>query len=152
MSAVLAGVYAVHLLFAGLWTGSVLFVAWAVLPTAADGSASPASLSPVVSRLRTVSRASATLLLLTGAHLASTRYGVDGLLGTTGGYLVIGMIVLWFALAGLVEVGAGRLADGFDRQKIREPAREAKPFLYGAAAVAVLLLLDAGALLGLVYA
>ena len=39
--------------------------------------------------------------------------------------------------------------DGFDEQKLREPAREARPFLLGATAVAILLLIDAGLLLGL---
>jgi hypothetical protein len=46
------------------------------------------------------------------------------------------MLVLWFALAGLTEVAAGKIEDGEDATSI----------LYGASTVAILLLLDAGAL------
>ncbi|MFB6073431.1 MAG: CopD family protein [Haloarculaceae archaeon] len=148
MSAVEGGVYAVHLLFAGLWTGSVLFVTWAVLPTAADGTSSAGTLSAITGRLKTVSRTSAVFLLLTGGYLAGVKYGGGALTSTTKGYLVIAMIVLWLALGGLVEVGASRLADGFDQQKVREPARQARPFFYAASVVAVLLLIDAGAIVG----
>ncbi|WP_276271965.1 transporter [Haloarcula litorea] len=151
MSAVDAAIYGIHLLFAGLWSGSVMFVAYAVLPTAMDGDANAAPLSTVTGKLTTVSRASALLLLLTGGHLAATKYTAGSLFGTTRGYLVVAMVVLWFLLAGLVEVGASKLSDGFAQQKVREPAREARPFLLGAAVVAGLLLLDAGAILGLFY-
>jgi len=151
MSAVNAVVYGVHLLFAGLWAGAVLFTAYAVLPTAMDGSANAGPLATMTGKLRTVSRSSALLLFLTGGHLAATKYTVGSLTGSTRGYLVIAMIVLWFLLAGLVEVGASKLSDGFAQQKVRQPAREARPFILGAALVSVLLLLDAGAILGLFY-
>lgn len=148
MSAVDVAVYAVHMLFAGLWTGSVAFVTLAVLPTARDGTANAAPLVPVVGRLRWITRISALLMLLTGGHMAGTRYTVGSLTGSTRGHLVLAMVALWLILAVLVEIGAGRLADGLDRQKVREPAREARPFLLAATAVAVLLLLDAGVLMG----
>jgi len=66
--------------------------------------------------------------------------------GTTGGHLVLGMVLLWFLLAGLSEVGAAKLSDGAADRKVRTPAAEARPFLLAASVVAVLLLLDAGAL------
>lgn len=119
---------ALHTLFAGLWTGSVLFVALAGLPD--DG----------VDWLRYISRASALVLLLTGGHLAGTRYTAESLTGTTGGWAVLAMVVLWFTLAGLVEVAASKYEDG---------GPEAATTLFRAAAVvAVLLLLDAGLLAG----
>jgi len=59
------------------------------------------------------------------------------------------MVGLWFVLSGLVEVGASKLSDGTDQQKVRQPAAEARPFLLGASAAALLLLVDAGLLLGL---
>jgi uncharacterized membrane protein len=148
MSAVLAGVYAVHLTFAALWTGSVVFVATAVLPTAMDGDGSPAPLSAMIGKLKTISRTSALLLFLTGGHLAATQYGASGLTGSVRGYLVLAMLVLWFVLAGLVEVGSSKLTDGFDEQKLREPARNARPFFLAATVVSILLLLDAGIILG----
>lgn len=58
------------------------------------------------------------------------------------------MIVLWLLLGALVEVGAGRLRDGFDREKVREPEREARRLLQGATVVSLLLLVDAGVLVG----
>jgi len=149
MDPVLVGVYSIHMIFAALWTGSVVFVTIAVLPTAMSGDGSPDPLSSMIGRLQTVSRASALLLFLTGGHLAGTLYGIDSLTASLRGNLVIAMLVLWFLLAGLVEVGASKLQDGFDEQKLLEPARKARPFLFGATAVAILLLIDAGLLLGL---
>jgi len=149
MDPVLISVYAVHMIFAALWTGSVVFVTIGVLPTAMNGASDPGPLSSMIGRLQTVSRASALLLFLTGGHLAGTLYGVDTLTASLRGNLVLAMLVLWFLLAGLVEVGSSKLLDGFDEQKLREPARNARPFMLGATAVAILLLVDAGLLLGL---
>jgi hypothetical protein len=146
MSLVNAGTYAVHLLFAGLWTGSVLFASYAILPMAREGGLNAGPLGTVADKLRTVSRASALVLLLTGAHMAVQRYTVGSLTGTGSGHLVVTMVVLWFLLAGLVEVGAGKLDDGTGRDKVREPARAARRFFQAASLVAVLLLLDAGLL------
>lgn len=138
--------YATHLLFGGVWAGAVLFTTLAVLPTAMDGTANAEPLAAVVGKLRTVSRVSALALLLSGGHMAGALYDVGTLTGTTSGYLVVAMVALWALLAGLVEVGGGKLADGFGEMKVREPAREARPFMLAASVVAVLLLLDAGLL------
>jgi hypothetical protein len=146
MTLVDAGTYAVHLLFAGLWTGSVLFASYAVLPLARNGDLNAAPLGTVAGKLKTVSRASALVLLLTGGHMAAQRYTVASLTGSGAGHQVVAMIVLWFLLAGLVEVGAGKLADGTGRDKVREPARNARRFFRGASVVAVLLLLNSGLL------
>lgn len=149
MGFVEAVVYGVHLLFAGLWSGSVLFVTLGVLPTAVDGDVNAAPMVTVTSRLKLISRTSALLLLLTGGHLAATFYPGTALLDTTRGNLVLAMVALWFLLAAFVEVGARELSDGFAEKKVRTPARNARPFFVAASLVAVLLLLDAGALLGL---
>ncbi len=146
MSLIDAGAYAIHLLFAGLWAGSVLFVWYAILPLAREGDLNAAPLGSVAGKLKRVSRTSALLLLLTGGHMAARRYTVDTLTGSGGGHLVLTMLALWFVLAGLVEVGTGKLVDGADRQKVREPAREAGRLFQAGALVAVLLLLDAGVL------
>jgi uncharacterized membrane protein len=146
MSAVDTALYAVHLLFAGVWAGSVVFVTYGVFPTAMDGTANAEPLAAVVGKLKVVSRASALVLLLSGGHMAQAGYTVDSLTGSTRGHLVLGMVALWFVLAALVEIGAGKLADGFDDLKVREPAREARPFLLGASLVAVLLLINGGLL------
>lgn len=119
---------AIHVLFAGLWTGSVVFVALAGMPD--DG----------VDRLRLLSRTSALLLLLTGGHMAGTKYTTATMTGTTSGLAVLAMFVLWLALGGLVEVAASRYEE--------EGAAAAKPLFRAAAVVAVLLLIDGGLLAG----
>ncbi len=146
MSAIDTLVYAAHVLFAGLWSGSVLFVAYAVLPAARAGDLSADLLGALSGKLTTVSRASALLLLLTGGHMAGTQYTTESLFGTFPGYNVVAMVVLWFLLAGLVEVGTSRLSDGTGRDKVREPAAAARPFMLAASAAAVLLLVNAGVL------
>ncbi|MFC7199598.1 transporter [Halospeciosus flavus] len=139
---------AVHLLFAGLWTGAVVFVTYAVLPTAVKGQIGTDPLEAIVSKLTTLSRASAFLLLVTGGHLAGTRYTVASLTGTGRGHLVLTMVVLWLALAALVEVAAARMRDGLELDKVRTPAENAQSIFRAASLVAVLLLVDAGLLMG----
>ena len=137
--------YVLHSVFAGLWTGTVLFVTAAVLPLARDGSLNSAPLAVVTARLRTVTRASSIFLLLTGLYLGLARsYTVESLTGSTGGYLVVAMVVLWVLLAGMVEVGAGKLSEGTDQNKVREPARAARPFLLAGSLFGVLLLVVSG--------
>ncbi len=139
-----------HLVFAGLWAGSVVYVALAVLPLARDGAFNTTKpLEVLSSRLTTLSRVSALVLFLTGSHLAAAIYTVDGdggpgLFTSLEGQLVIVMIVLWVALAGLVEIGAKRFESGLNGKKLREPAHQALPFFRAAAVVAVLLLVIGG--------
>ncbi len=146
MSLVVAGMYALHVLVAGLWTGSVVFTSYAIVPLAADGTLNAAPLAAVAGKLRRLSRVSAVLLLVSGGMMAAEEYTVTTLTETTDGHLVLGMVVLWFVLAALVEVGTGRLHDGADRDKVREPGRAARNLFRVAAVVAGLLLVDAGLL------
>ena len=147
MSTVDTAINAIHLVFAGLWAGSVLFVARAVVPAARDGDLDATPLRGFVGRFRTWSRVSSLALFLTGGHLAGTRYTAETLLGSTRGYLVIAMVALWFVLTGLVEVGSGRLVDGLDERKVRSPAQSATPFFTAATVAAVALLALGGVLL-----
>ncbi|MFB6069021.1 MAG: hypothetical protein ABEJ90_03740 [Halobacterium sp.] len=128
--------YVVHVVFAGLVTGSVLFAAW-TLPTV-EGSLSAAARETFVSRLRLISRASAVLLFLTGGYMLSAFDYVPGdrLTGSGDGHLVLGMVVLWLALTGAVEAASSKLARGED----------ASTLLYVAGALAALVLVDAGVL------
>jgi len=139
--------YVLHSVFAGLWTGSVLFVTLGVVPLAKNGECNAGPLEAVTGSLTTITRASALLLLLTGAYMGLARsYTVDSLTNSVEGYLVVSMVVLWFLLTGLVEVGTSKIRDGTDRDKVREPARESWPFLAVASILAVLLLVSSGAL------
>jgi len=147
MATVDTAVNAIHLVFAGVWAGSVLFVARGVMPAARNGELDAEPLRGLIGRFRTWSRVSALALFLTGGHLAGTRYTAETLLGTTRGYLVVAMVVLWLVLAALVEVGSGRLDDGLNERKVRDPARAATPLFTAAAVAAVALLAIGGVLL-----
>jgi len=144
----LAGLYALHVLFAGLWTGGVVFVTWAILPLARDGGLDAEPLETITGRVKRLSRVSAVLLALTGVRMAMVLEYTETsvLLATTRGYLLVGMVALWLVLMGLVEAGASKLADGTGRRKVREPTRNARPFFLAATVVATLLLVDAGLL------
>lgn len=139
-------VYVLHWLFAALWTGSVLFVAIAVVPAARDGAFGPEAFRAVVGRLRWITRVSALITLLTGGHMAGTIYTVDTLTGTGRGHLVLAMVVLWLVLAAFVEIGTARAVRSLDQGKKREPARSAKPFYYAGAVASIGLLVVAGLL------
>lgn len=138
--------WSVHVGFAVLWTGSVLFVALAVLPPALRGDVGADALGSIVGRLRWITRTAALAFLASGGHMAGTLYTFESLTGTGRGHLVLTMIALWFLITGLVEVASGKLTDGLDAGKLREPARDAKPFLYGAAGLSVALIVTAGLL------
>lgn len=136
--------YILHSVFAGVWAGSVVFVALVVLPMARDGSFNAAPLEAITGKLVTISRVSALVLFITGSHMAAQVYTADTLVETTPGQLVLAMIVLWLVLMGTVEVGAKKIREGTDRDKVREPARNARPFMLVASLSAVLLLVTAG--------
>lgn len=138
--------YTIHSAFAALWAGSVLFVAVAVLPLAKNGDLTPAAFGSVVSKLQWVTRISALLLLISGGHLAGTLYTVDTLTGTGSGHLVLTMLALWLGLAAVVEIGSAKAKRGVEAEKIREPARDARPFYLAGVVFAVGLLVVAGLL------
>ncbi|QDX41354.1 transporter [Salarchaeum sp. JOR-1] len=140
--------YAFHLVFASLWTGSVLFAAYAVVPLGRAGDASPGVLAAVAGKLSLVNRLSSALMLLSGLGLWVVLDYTSRFPDDPSSHLVLTMVVLWVVLTGLVEVGVARLTDASDSGKVRTPAENARPFLLGAALVGVLLLLDAAALAG----
>lgn len=136
----------IHVLFGGLLTGSVLFFAYAVNPAGRTGDIGRDLFSAATSKLTTVNRTSGVLLFFTGGHQAGVLYTFETLTGTGRGHLVLAMLGLWFVLTALVEIAASKLRDGLDQDKIRTPARDARPYLRAASVAAVLLLVDAGLL------
>jgi hypothetical protein len=138
--------YVVHGAFAALWTGSVLFVAAAVLPLAMEGDLAPDAFGSIVSKLQWVTRGSAVLLFITGGHLAGTLYTAESLTGSGTGHLVLTMLALWLGLAAVVEIGSAKAQRGVDENKIREPARAARPLYLLGAVLAAGLLVVAGLL------
>jgi hypothetical protein len=138
--------YTLHTAFASLWAGSVLFVVAAVHPLAMNGDISPENFGSIVSKLQWVTRLSVLVTFLTGGHLAGTLYSVESLTGSGSGHLVLTMLALWLALAAVVEIGSARAQRGIESGKIREPARDARPFYLAAAVLAAGLLVVAGLL------
>lgn len=134
----------IHLVVAGLWAGAVLFATVGLLPLARAGEIDAGPTRSLLDRLTWLSRGSSLVLLLTGAHLALTRYPGDALLGTGDGHLVVTMVVLWIGLSGLVEVGTSKFDDALDQQKVRTGADDAQLFFRLASVVAVALLLLGG--------
>lgn len=111
MSVHVTAMIVLHLLFAGLWAGAVVFTTYGVLPTVGIDGTDPTGLQSLIDRLTTISRASAVVLLLTGGAMAGEQYGGGRLLGTVDGWLVLGMVGLWVVLMALVELGGTRLGD-----------------------------------------
>lgn len=146
MEPVEAASYAIHSVFAGLLTGSVLFVVLGVLPLARDGELNAAPLESIAGTLTTLSRVSALVLVVTGGYMGVVQHSVDSLLETVGGWLVLSMVVLWVGLMATIEVGTSRVTDGTERDKVRAPARDARPVFLVAAVLATLLLVVAGLL------
>jgi uncharacterized membrane protein len=138
--------YATHTLFAGLWTGSVLFVTYGILPGARDGKFNAEPLQLIAGKLTTISRVSAVLLFLTGSHMAAARYTTETLTGSQPGYLVLTMLTFWLFLAATTEVATSKLTAGTERDKVRQPARNARRFFLLASFFAALLLVNAGLL------
>ena len=135
-----------HVLFAGLWTGSVLFVVGAVLPAASAGSISAPAMSTMTTRLAWLTRASALVFVATGGHLAGTRYTAETLFSTGRGQLVVAMLVLWLVLTALVEIGCKRLGGSDAPSNVETAVDNTRPIWLAAGVVAVLLLIDAGLL------
>ncbi|WP_418282184.1 transporter [Halorubrum sp. DTA98] len=146
MSLIHAVMWSLHVGFAILWTGSVLFVTVAVLPPATRGEIGADAIGHVVGRLRWITRIAAVAFVVSGGHMAGNVYTVETLTGTGSGHLVLTMIVLWLLITGLVEAAGGKLTRGLDTGNVRGPARAAKPFFYGAAALSVVLIVTAGLL------
>lgn len=135
-----------HLVFAAAWVGGVVFLTVAVLPLAREAELDPGSVEAMTGRLVWISRTSAVVLLLTGGHMAATRYTAESLTGTTAGNLVPAMVALWAALAGVIEVASSRLRERLREDYLREPARRYLPWFRVASLLGILLLVDAGAI------
>lgn len=172
----LATAFAVHVLSGALWTGAALYVVYAVLPRAADGTLGPAAFADAVHRLLMITRWTGVALPATGAYLIWRLYTPLELLTTTGrGWAVLAMLSLWGAMNGLVELGVLRMrrevdpsigwgaymAEGFPVDALgggtgataATPTAErlaavGRPYLLASGGLAALLLVDAALLAG----
>ncbi|MFB6087223.1 MAG: hypothetical protein ABEJ85_01785 [Haloarculaceae archaeon] len=144
MATLVSVVTTLHVLFAGLWTGAVVFVAWKVVPLVAAGDVDVAPATALLSGLRLLTRVSALVFLATGGHLAGTKYGGGRLLGTVDGYAVVAMLATWLLLTGLVEMGVGRTLSALDDDRLRTAGQENLTLFRVMGLLAVVLLLLGG--------
>ena len=124
-----------HVVFAGLWTGAVVFTALLAGGLASGPTSALSDL--VVDRLRLISRSSAVITLLSGGYMAA-GYTHSYFTSSTRGLLLSAMVALWLVLMVTVEIGASRV---LDEQK------SGRTVLAIAGLVALLLLLDVGLLM-----
>ena len=146
MTAIDSVIQVAHVLFAGLWTGSLLFVVGAVLPASTAGSISAAAMTAITSRLVWLTRSSALVFITTGGHLAGTRYTGETLFSTGRGQLVVTMLVLWLALTALVEIGVKRFDRSVAAADVPTAVDATRWIFLLAGVLAAALLVDAGLL------
>ncbi|NUE03385.1 transporter [Halorubraceae archaeon YAN] len=146
MSTVDIVMWSLHTIFAGVWTGSILFFVGAVLPATTAGTIGRVALVSMVTKLRWLTRIGAVVFVATGGHMAGTRYTADSLFGTGRGHLVLTMLVLWFILTAVVEIGGARLESGAEDGGVDSAIEQSRPIFVIAAVLSVLLLIDAGLL------
>jgi len=161
--------FVLHVLSAALWTGATLYVVYAVLPRATDGTMRPSTFVDGAHRLLLITRWTGVVLPLTGAYMIWVLYTpLELLTTTTRGWLVLAMLSLWGIMNGLIEMGVLRMrreidpdlgwgaymAEGFPFDGVPESisterlATVGRPYLLASGGCAVLLLVDAALLAG----
>ncbi|MFC7323758.1 copper resistance protein CopD [Halorubrum rutilum] len=162
--------FVLHVVSGALWTGATLYVAYATLPRAADGTLGRAAFVDAAHRLLMVTRWTGVVLPVTGAYMIWRLYTpLDLLAASARGWAVLAMLSLWGVMNGLVELGVLRMrrevdpdigwgtymAEGFpvdalggDEPTAARLAALSRPYLLASAGLAALLLVDAGLLAG----
>jgi len=144
MSTVYTVLNTIHLLFAGLWAGATIFFAWRVRPLVAAGDIDIQPTMALSSGLRWLTRISAVVFVVTGGHMAATRYGDGALLSTPRGHAVLGMLVLWLVATGLLEMALGKIETELGEGRLRTAGKETKLPITAAAVLVSLTLLLGG--------
>lgn len=155
--------YVSHVLSGALWTGSVCYVAAFVVPTARRGGLSRAAFERTVDGVLQITRLTGVVLPITGGYQLWRLYGVETLLSTPRGWLVLVMGIAWGLTNGLVELGVlavsreigevslatyflERFEMGSDGPGAAASAETLRPYALAAAVCSVVLLVDAGLL------
>ncbi|WP_143415530.1 copper resistance protein CopD, partial [Halorubrum sp. SD612] len=106
----LATAFVLHVLSGALWTGATLYVVYATLPRATDGTLGRAAFVDAAHRLLMITRWTGVVLPVTGAYMAWRLYApVEALATTPRGWAVLAMLSLWGVMNGLVELGVLRM-------------------------------------------
>ncbi|MFW6000189.1 MAG: copper resistance protein CopD [Halorubrum sp.] len=161
-----------HVLSGALWTGATLYVVYATLPRAADGTLDRGAFVDAAHRLLMITRWTGVVLPVTGAYMIWRLYvPLEAVATTRRGWAVLAMLSLWGAMNGLIELGVLRMrrevdpeigwgrymAEGFPVDALTGTggvpggarlASVGRPYLLASAGLAVLLLVDAALLAG----
>jgi len=164
--------FVLHVLSGALWTGATLYVVYATLPRATDGTLGRAAFVDAAHRLLMVTRWTGVVLPVTGTYMIWRLYTpLEALVTTPRGWAVLAMLSLWGVMNGLVEFGVLRMrrevdpdlgwgryiAEGFPVDSLAgvggvpgsaRLASVARPYLLASGGLAVLLLVDAALLAG----
>jgi hypothetical protein len=164
--------FVLHVVSGALWTGATLYVLYATLPRATDGTLGREAFVDAAHRLLMITRWTGVVLPVTGAYMVWRLYAPLELLATTRrGWAVLAMLSLWGLMNGLVELGVLRMrrevdpdigwgrymAEGFPVDALdgvgsapgsARLATVGRPYLLASGGVAVLLLIDAALLAG----
>ena len=162
--------FVLRVLSGALWTGATLYVVYATLPRAADGTLGRDAFVDAAHRLLMITRWTGVVLPVTGAYMIWALYApLELLTASVRGWAVLAMLSLWGIMNGLVEAGVLRMrrevdpgigwgthmAEGFPISALggggptaERLAAVGRPYLLASGALAALLLVDAALLAG----
>lgn len=102
--------FVLHVLSGALWTGATLYVVYATLPRAVDGTLSRAAFVDAAHRLLMITRWTGVVLPITGAYMIWALYTpLDLLTASARGWAVLAMLALWGIMNGVIELGVLRM-------------------------------------------
>ena len=133
-----------HVLFAGIWSGTTVFYAWRIHPLLSEGEIDATSAMSITTGLRWLTRIGAVVFVVTGGHMAGTGYGDGRLFSDPMGHAVLGMLTLWLVVTGLLEMAIGKMQPHLGDGRIQTAGRETETFIKVAATFSVVLLLLGG--------
>ena len=173
-SVLLTIAFVFHVVSGALWTGATLYVVYATLPRAIDGTLGRETFVDAAHRLLMITRWTGVVLPVTGAYMIWVLYRPMALLTSTPrGWIVLAMLSLWGVMNGVIELGVLRMrrevdpeigwgeymAEGFPIEaldgsdagteappSVGRLAAVGRPYLLASGGLAVLLLVDAALL------
>ena len=102
--------FVLHVVSGALWTGATLYVVYATLPRATDGTLSREAFVDAAHRLLLITRWTGVVLPITGAYMVWVLYTPLSLLTTSSrGWAVLAMVALWGLMNGVIEMGVLRM-------------------------------------------
>lgn len=133
-----------HMIFGSLLAGGTLIFIGAVLPGVRRNAINEETFSWVVDRFFQLTNIAILIQLLTGADLVANLYGINLLLETTRGHLILGMSTCWLLLAVVLHKGIGNLRTEMDQNAPQEAVESTQVWFAAAGILSVVVLGVAG--------